>query len=658
MHKLFFFLLGLSRERKMAIQLVADGTVVILAFVVAMWMRLDGLAFVNDARSWAPVVPAAIALYLVLQIFGFYRAVIRFISIRAMRTVLAGALTSGFVLGLVASLFHAPIPRSVPLMFAILLLLGVGGSRYIFREAIHQSQSRRKERVVIYGAGTAGRQLAQTLLQSNDYLPIAFLDDSVAQQGNMVSGLRIYPPSRIDHLIRNNSISSVLLAIPSATKARRGEILKWLEQFPLHLRTIPGLHDIVEGRARIDDLNEISIEDLLGRDPVPPRADLLGANITDKCVMVTGAGGSIGSELCRQILQQGPRRLVLFELSELALYNIEQELDNIKTHDRLAVEIVPVIGSVQNRPLLDRALRRFGVQTVYHAAAYKHVPLVEQNVAEGVRNNVLGTRTMVEASVAHGVESFILVSTDKAVRPTNIMGASKRLAELICQALSMGSHGNTTISMVRFGNVLGSSGSVISVFRRQIAAGEAITVTHPEITRFFMTIPEAAQLVIQAGAMARGGDVFVLDMGEPVRIAELAARMARLHGYKPVLKLPNTPVASGEIGIVFTHLRPGEKLYEELLIGFDPKATTHPRILTATERHLSLAELSPLLDQLALACDRNDVEQIRRVLVDAQTAYQPQRDVVDNFAPQETGTRPQLPERSGPETKHLTLVRS
>jgi FlaA1/EpsC-like NDP-sugar epimerase len=657
LQKLFIFLLGLSRPQKIAFQWIVDSVVMGAAFVLAIWLRTDSLSLLANPLVWFALLGALPGGLLVFHAFGVYRAVIRYIAARAVQTMLLGAVVSGFAMALTATFFQLPMPRSVPLIYSLLVFLGVGATRYVFRESAQKAQSRRKERVAVYGSGAAGRQLVQTLLQGNDYLPIALIDDDPSVQSSLVSGLRVYAPAQIEHLIRNNGISSVLLAMPSASKARRSDILKSLEHFPLHLRTIPGLHDIVSGRSKIDEVNEISIEDLLGRDPVPPRPEFLGANITGKSVMVTGAGGSIGSELCRLILRQAPTHLVLFELSELALYSIEQELTLYCTRDHLRVQIVPVLGSVQNRVLVERTLRRFDVQTVYHAAAYKHVPLVEHNVAEGIRNNVLGTKAVVEAAIAAGVEAFTLISTDKAVRPTNIMGASKRLAELVCQAAALAPSIRTKISMVRFGNVLGSSGSVIPLFRRQIAAGGPITVTHPEITRFFMTITEAAQLVIQAGALARGGDVFVLDMGEPVRIAELAARMARLHGLKPVLLLGGKAIARGEIGISFTKLRPGEKLFEELLIGNNPQPTIHPRIMTATERHLPIAELAQKLDLIVQACDRSDVTTLRRLLVEAQTAYAPQGDIVDHFEIAEGQVAPHLPERASADAKHLTLVR-
>ena len=652
MQDIYRHLLGLTRGHKMAIQLITDCAAMVLAFVAAMWLRLDSLLFMTNPAAWLALVPAIPVALIVLQALGFYRAVIRYIAARALKSVLLAAMLSGLTLALTAEVLNLPIPFSAPLIYAVLVFLLIGASRFAFREAAYQTQSHHRERVVIYGAGAAGRQLVQTLRQGTDYLPIAFLDDDPRTHGSMVAGFRVHPPEKIDQLIRNNNLSSVLLAIPSASKARRSDVLKWLEQFPVHLRTVPGLHDIVTGVARIDDINEVAIEDLLGRDPVAPRADLLGANIAGKSVLVTGAGGSIGSELCRQILRQKPQRLVLADISEPALYAIEQELQALRQHDQLDTRITPLLGSVQDRAFIERSLRCFGVQTVYHAAAYKHVPLVEHNVAEGIRNNVYGTRIVAEAAIACGVSDFILISTDKAVRPTSIMGASKRLAELVCQALAEAPHVQTRISMVRFGNVLGSSGSVIPLFRRQIAAGGPITVTHPDITRFFMTIPEAAQLVIQAGAMARGGDVFVLDMGEPIRIAELASQLARLHGLKAVFQTKATPVAPGEIGILFTHLRPGEKLYEELLIGNAPKATAHPRILTTRETHLPLPEVTRLLDQLATACAQSDIAAIRRLLVEARTDYQPEPEIVDPFVTPRAAEGRTLP----PEPRHLTLV--
>jgi len=457
------------------------------------------------------------------------------------------------------------------------------------------------------------------------------VDDAVELQGNDVGGLRVHGPEAMEALVRLRGIELVLLATPSATRAQRKKIVDRLDMLPVRFQTIPGMADLVSGRARVSELRDVTVEDLLGRDPVPPRSDLMATNITDKVVMVTGAGGSIGSELCRQIVQNAPRTLVLWEQSELALYSLDMELRELIVAEGLDVKLVPLIGSVQNSGRFRTSLQRFGVQTIYHAAAYKHVPLVEHNVVEGLRNNVFGTKTVVDEAIAAGVEAFILVSTDKAVRPTNIMGASKRLAELVCQSAAERNTG-TVFSMVRFGNVLGSSGSVIPRFRAQVEAGGPVTVTHPEITRYFMTIPEAAQLVIQAGAMAEGGDVFVLDMGEPICIVDLAERIVRLSGltpYRTDILGEDGQAATGDIEIRFTGLRPGEKLYEELLIGDDSSPTQHPRIMTAKENSLRPTALEDLLDNILAACKMQDIARLRMLIRNAPTGYLPDSEIAD-----------------------------
>lgn len=632
MNAIVQYLLGMSRTKKRLLLLAADSVALICVFVAAMFLRLDSSAFQSHPKVWLallPVVPLSLFVFVKL---GLYRAVIRYIEGHALVAILLGAVASGGALAVVAAVLELPVPRSVPVIYTLLTFLVLGGMRFAFRELVLVGKQRKTTRVAIYGAGESGRQLVQMLRESVLFRPVVFLDDSLAAQGTHVAGLRVLAPEQIDRLIRQADVSAVLLAMPSASKARRSEILKRLERFPLQLLTVPGMDDIMAGRAKLDDVNDVKIEDLLGRDAVAPRPDLLGANITGKTVMVTGAGGSIGSELCRQILSQHPARLVLFELSEFALYSIEQELLGLRAEGN-ACEIIAILGSVQSAERVATTLRLFGVQTVYHAAAFKHVPLVEHNVAEGVRNNVFGTAVVLDAAVAARVESFIMVSTDKAVRPTNIMGASKRLAEMVCQAKAQGPTVPTKISMVRFGNVLGSSGSVIPLFQKQIAAGGPLTVTHPQITRFFMTIPEAAQLVIQAGAMGRGGDVFVLDMGDPVQISDLAAQMARLHGLKPVIvaKDREAKLGKGEIAIQFTGLRPGEKLYEELLIGDCPAPTQHPRIMSATEICLTGSALAPLLERLDMACAQNDIASVRQVMAEAQTGYNPNSLIADNL---------------------------
>lgn len=652
MHPFMTTMLSMSRGRKRVLQLSVDLIVLASAFALSMLLKTDSFSFATDPAVWSVLIPVLPFTFFVFIRLGFYRAVLRYIAGRALFTILIGSALSGASMALMVRLAELPIPFGVPLLFTMMTFLMIGGVRFGFRELVSFAENRRKERVAIYGAGAAGRQLVQVLLQRSDYVPVAFIDDNRLAQGTHVGGLMVYSPKQIDRLIRNNGVNVILMAMPSATKARRSEILKSLENYPLLVQSVPGLDDIMSGKARIDQIDDVSVEDLLGRDPVPPRPELLGANIRDKVVLVTGAGGSIGGELCRQILRQKPKHLVLFEVSEPALYRIEQELVIMKRLIKSDVPISPVLGNVADAKHVARVLTQMQVQTVYHAAAYKHVPLVEQNIVQGVRNIVFGTRIVAETAIACGVESFILISTDKSVRPTNIMGASKRLAEMICQALAAKSGpAGTTISMVRFGNVLGSSGSVIPLFRRQIQTGGPITVTHPEITRFFMTIPEAAQLVIQAGAMAKGGEVFVLDMGDPVRIAELAAKMARLHGLKPVLvgNAGTDLLGPSEIGITFTHLRPGEKLHEELLIGNDPKATEHPRIMSASEVYQPMSDLYPALEQLEMACDRNDIAKICKIFMDQKTAYQPNSAIVDQFWPAEGDADLVAVEKQGPE---------
>jgi FlaA1/EpsC-like NDP-sugar epimerase len=544
-----------------------------------------------------------------------------------------------------------PIPSTVPVIFAVLALCTVGGIRFAMRAIYQRTHSREKTRVIIYGAGQSGRQTAHSLLQGLDHAPVAFVDDNPELWGSQIAGLRVFAPSDIDRLIRDYGARILLLAMPSVSRAVRADILRRLERLPIRVQMIPGMAELVQGRHKVSEFAEVSVEDLLGRDPVPPDPDLMAADIRGKAVMVTGAGGSIGAELCRQILQQRPRVLVLLDQSEYALFEIAEELETARRQAGLDVRLVTVLASVRDRANLERVMRQHRVHTIYHAAAYKHVPMVEDNAVEGLANNVFGTQACVEAAVAAGVARFTLVSTDKAVRPTNVMGASKRLSELICQAQSMGGSG-TCFAMVRFGNVLGSSGSVIPLFRRQIAEGGPVTVTHREIARYFMTITEAAQLVIQAGAMAQGGDVFLLDMGEPVRIAELAERMIRLSGYTPVIegKDPRRPLEQDEMQIVFTRPRRGEKLFEELFIGTVSEPTRHPRILTATETAIGPARLADLLAALKAACQAQDEAALRALLAEAPIGYAPRRAVLAAVpmaaAPSAAAAEPSRPGRA------------
>ncbi len=627
-------LLKLKRAQKRGIQLAADALLLVLSYVSATLLSGAEMSAMARAEFWVvPLVFVPVSLFIFVRL-GFYRAIVRYLTTQLLITILIGVLASAVVLFAAVNLVQAPVAWNVAIIHALIAMCVLGGLRMALRELLQRHLSTGRSPVVIYGAGTSGRQLVSSLREQSEFRPVAFVDDAAELRESEVCGLRVHDPARLARLIHMHGVKMVLLAVPSASRAERREIVERLERLPVRVQTIPGMSDIVTGKARVSDLHDIAIEDLLGRDPVPGLEPLMRGNIHGKVVMVTGAGGSIGSELCRQIIQQAPDTLVLWELSELALYTLNDELSEMIAAQRLNIRLVPLIGSVQNPRRLRAALERFGVQTIYHAAAYKHVPLVEQNVVEGLRNNVFGTKVVADAAIAARVEAAILISSDKAVRPTNMMGASKRLAELVFQAAAQ-QPSQTVFSMVRFGNVLGSSGSVIPRFRRQVERGGPITVTHPRITRYFMTISEAAQLVIQAGALATGGDVFVLDMGEPIRILDLAEQIARLSGltsYRVPAGAPCGKAADkgeGDIAICFTGLRPGEKLYEELLIGGAAGRTVHPRILTASETCMPPRQLALLLDQVLAACHAQDIAALRRIIGAAQIGYSPTSPAAD-----------------------------
>ena len=621
-------LLHIPRPVKRALAVSVDIALCVLAVWVALYLRLEVWLRLEMPYLWAIIgsVPIAIPLF---TRFGLYRAIFRYAGWNAMLSLGQAMALYGLFYATVFTAISVPgVPRSVGVIQPLLLFVFVGLSRLLVRVwlgGLYRKVLAREELpgVLIYGAGSAGRQLAAALARSGEHRLLGFIDDDPALQGNSLDGRNVYPPASLHELVPSIGATDVLLALPSASQRRRREILESLRHLPLHVRTLPGMADLAAGRVNLSDLRELDIEDLLGREPVTPDGTLLNKLVHDQVVAVTGAGGSIGSELCRQIAALRPHTLLLIEQSEYALYAIHQELTRHVDAD--AVEIVPLLASVQDEDRMRQILQAWQPHTLYHAAAYKHVPLVEHNAVQGLRNNVWGTWVTARAALDAGVRHMVLISTDKAVRPTNIMGASKRLAELVLQALAERRDGATTFSMVRFGNVLGSSGSVVPLFREQIAAGGPVTVTHPDITRFFMTIPEAAQLVIQAGAMAEGGDVFVLDMGEPVRIVDLAQRMIELSG----LQLRNEQQPWGDIEIRITGLRPGEKLYEELLIGDNPLRTRHPRILRAQEVRLAPDTLLGLLEQLEAAMRANDVNAIRALLQQAVQGYQPSGDVVD-----------------------------
>lgn len=624
MNNLLKNLLSLPRSQKRFITLSIDALFIASAFWLAIFVRFDSLGELSNPSLWA-----LLALLIPVSVFAFvrlglYRAVLRYVGVQALGAVVGGVLISSCALVALAFFIHVDLPRSVPLIFVAFSLVFVGGSRIFVRSIVNKANGMNKTPVIIYGAGFAGRQLAMALSYGREYHVAGFVDDDKQKQNTSVQGNYIYSPDELENLLELEDIKKVLLALPSVPHARRKEILTQLEPLAVKVQTVPGMADVVSGAAKLEQVKDIEIEDLLGRDPVAPKKALMQADIEDKVVMVTGAGGSIGSELCRQIVKSKPCKLILFELSEFALYAIERELNQYLKDNQLAIELLPILGSVQRENRIEMVMKSFSVQTVYHAAAYKHVPLVEHNVVEGVRNNVFGTLRCAQAAIKCNVETFVLISTDKAVRPTNVMGTTKRMAELVLQALAQ-EQTTTRFCMVRFGNVLGSSGSVVPLFHKQIKQGGPITLTHPDITRYFMTIPEAAQLVIQAGAMGTGGDVFVLDMGESVKIKDLATKMVHLSGC--TVKDENIP--DGDIEILCTGLRPGEKLYEELLIGSNVQGTFHERILTAQEKMLSWAELNALLEKLDNACQRFDHEKIRQLLLKAPTDFKPADGICD-----------------------------
>ncbi|MEL7479428.1 MAG: nucleoside-diphosphate sugar epimerase/dehydratase [Pseudomonadota bacterium] len=616
------FIWQLSRTNKRIVSVLIDIILIFIAFHLAILVRSGDSNYFTYPTVWGIQIAVTIVTIAVFARLGLYRAVLRYLTFQALFVVTAGAVISATLVAALSFYMSDPFPRTVPIIYGAFLALFCGGPRVIVRSLIAQSYSTQSKEVLIYGAGSGGRQLAMALRSSGDYRVRAFIDGDSTLCNTMILGLPVIAIEDAMPLINKYDVSQVLLAVPSAKRSRRKVILDELAKLPVEVLTVPDMTDIVSGKAKIDELKDVAIEDLLGRDPVAPQQVLLEANIKGKVVMVTGAGGSIGSELCRQIVEQSPKSIILFELSEFGLYQIDRELNQIKVEKGLTCDIIPLLGSVQRQHRLETTMAAFEVQTVYHAAAYKHVPLVEYNVIEGVRNNIYGTYYTACAAIKAGVESFVLISTDKAVRPTNVMGTTKRMAELGLQALAEQENtkpNGTRFCMVRFGNVLGSSGSVIPVFKKQIASGGPVTVTHPEITRFFMTIPEAAQLVIQAGAMGKGGDVFVLDMGESVKITDLASNLIQLSG----LEVKSEANPHGDIEIQFSGLRPGEKLYEELLIGDNVKQTAHERIMTAHEVHLPLGEYELLLNELDFACHNMDHENIRTLLLSAPTGFNP-----------------------------------
>ena len=613
--------INLSRINKQLIMLLVDSVLLVTILLASFSIRLGYWYFPENNLIWVIFGTPILAIPIFVR-FGLYRVVIRYISFKALWSVTQAVSLYALIWGVIGFMMAMEgIPRSVILINWMLSLLAIGGLRIVARAAFGGRDDNNKKRVLVYGAGDAGVQLVSALEHSGEYRPVGLIDDSKELQGNQIRGLTVYSIKAIDKVINKLKVDEVLIAMPSASRARRHAIIDTLEPYPVFVRMLPGVSELAQGKVSIDDLREVSIKDLLGRKSVEANKDLLGKNITNKVVIVTGAGGSIGSELCRQIVFLKPQALILYEMSELALYTIEKELSNIGIHP---MNIYPILGSVNNKNRLSNVLKRFDVDTIYHAAAYKHVPMVEFNNIEGINNNIFGTLNCAQAAIDVGVETFVLISTDKAVRPTNTMGATKRGAELVLQALSA-KQNVTKFSMVRFGNVLGSSGSVIPLFKQQIKAGGPVTVTDQNIIRYFMTIDEAVELVIQAGAMGTGGDVFVLDMGELVRIQDLAEKMINLSG----LKVKDESNPDGDIEIKYTGLRAGEKLYEELLIGDNVSKTDNPLIMRAQEDMIVWDELKPVLDELSDAIDSDDYERLRKLLIQIVPGFKPQCEISD-----------------------------
>jgi FlaA1/EpsC-like NDP-sugar epimerase len=601
----------------------------VVAMPAALWTALalhkgaaSGLHPNETGWLYAATVLFTVPVFVRL---GLYRAVIRFLGIQAARAIAIGVMVSTIALVAINGLLlKSSIPLEVFAIYFALAILYVGASRFGAREFLRMGNYAAAP-VAIYGAGSAGAQLCSSLLTSQHFRPVGFVDDNEKSHGARVCGLRVHASSELNELRRRYGVGLIFLALPSASRRRRGAILDSLNAQGYKVQTVPDISEIVSGQARLEEVRDIDVHDLLGREPVPPNAALLSACVRGKSILVTGAGGSIGSELCRQIMELAPRRLVLLEVSELALYEIERELRSLNARLGDRVELVALLGNAHHKQRVREVITTFSVQTIYHAAAYKHVPIVEHNMIEGINNNIFATYNTAEAAMECRVETFVLISTDKAVNPTNVMGCTKRVAEMVLQGLHQRSHG-TRFCMVRFGNVLESSGSVVPLFREQIREGGPITVTHPDVIRYFMTIPEAAQLVIQAGSMGSGGDVFVLDMGSPVRIADLAKRMVHLAGYT----VRDEQHPEGDIEIRFTGLRPAEKLFEELLIGKNVAGTEHPCILRAMEHSLTWEQIKYVLDELAQCSLRFDCDRAREILMRAVPEYQPTDKVQDH----------------------------
>lgn len=621
------WLFSLERREKVAIQVFFDSLLIPIVFLLAFYMRLENTDFLFEKDTYIAAFIAALTALGACTCRGFYNSFVRQTSLDEVLTVLVGSFLSCAVVLAGTLLLELQIPRSVPIIYFINLPVFLLGIRFFIRATARRILAGNREKVAVYGAGAAGIQLMEALRQNPHYFVSLFIDDNPELDGKRIAGIPIYNLDHAKKRLETQEIKTLLLAIPSNIHATRQRVLNLLPDYPLRVKTMPTISSLIKGKTDLTDLRDINVEDLLGREPVQHDASLMAKTIVGKSVLVTGAGGSIGGELCRQIIEWEPAQLIMLDVSEAATYTVFQELKSI-AHNR-PVEIIPLIGSVQDKNFLKKLFSKFEIDTVFHAAAYKHVPLMEQNIMECIANNVFGTLNIVELSIAAKIKNFTLISTDKAVRPTNYMGVSKRFAEIICQTFSA-QQTTTFFATVRFGNVLGSSGSVVPLFKKQIDDGGPITLTHPDMTRYFMTIPEAAQLVIQAGSIARRGQLFVLDMGNPIRILDLAKKMAALSGLKPILN-SSAPVAVGEINISITGLRPGEKLFEELSYSGDLYETEHPRIMKTFETAMPLHTLQELLDKMKIALQDFNHHSLHKIIAEFSGGVPDIESSKDNF---------------------------
>ena len=627
MQNLLQRLFGLDRREKRALQVTFDALMVPFAFLSAFYMRMETIEFIFNRDTYIGILISFASIFVVYTSTGFYNSITRHSSIETARSISVGCAISCAALFTSILLLELQIPRSVPLIFAVVLSVISLGTRLLVRSASQSFTKANKENVAIYGASAAGIQLMEALRQSPDYQVRFFIDDSPDLYGKNLDGVRIYSLEHAKKKFEAFAVQTLLLAIPGNSDATRRRVFDLLPSYPLKIKSIPSISDLISGAAAITDFRDLKVEDLLGREPVHCNADLMAKTIRNKSVLVTGAGGSIGSELCKQIIQLNPKQLIILDVSEFAVYTLLELLKTLQANEE--TEVIPVIGSVQDKHFLKKVFDRFPVDTTYHAAAYKHVPLMEQNVMQCIANNAFGTRNMAEIAISRKVKNFILVSTDKAVRPTNFMGASKRLAEIICQTLTLTKPG-TCFAIVRFGNVLGSSGSVVPLFKKQIERGGPITLTHPEISRYFMTITEAAQLVIQAGSLAKGGEVFVLDMGEPIKIIDLVEKMVALSGLKLVWNSSEC-LKSNEIRLTISGLRPGEKLFEELSYNEDLVKTIHQRINTTSEKPMLKEELEWLLNSIETCLDSGNHQKLFKIMGSMSGGNFDIKSCTDNF---------------------------